>query len=263
MKIVNRLFILLYNNIYNMSNVKLHLPFYSKNIVETLLKLVNKDKNILVQHVSNLDNSYEKIGKFIFDKNNKNRNIILLGDTKDLKLPIPRFSKFIIPNKKISKKTKKMYDSLNYIDANENDLINDIDSFLNTQSSHTAKFQLGGKERTIDVYKLWYVTKDEKHVKLKSRDVSKAIFGTSNINKIKNTKLWGGVKINDLQMDDDHMMRITLADLDTPILFTINKKGEFQMIDGLHRLVKAMMIKSKDIYGINVPHSLIKKTQIK
>jgi hypothetical protein len=233
-----------------MSNFKIHLPFYTKKILLKIFDLVNDHPDIIVQRVKNLDNDYTKIGNFIFDKKNKNKKIILLGKF-DKMLPIPRFTKFLLKDTEIKKKDKKNYERMNYVDVTEKDFIENIDTLIENESEHRASFKLGSKKYTIDVYKLWFVSNDKSPVKLRMKDIQRVIFGTDDLEEIKSQPIWGETSLNDIVPESDHMMRITMADLDIPILFS-NYKRQFQMIDGMHRLAKAILLKNKYIYGIEI-----------
>jgi hypothetical protein len=95
------------------------------------------------------------------------------------------------------------------------------------------------------------VSNDKSPVKLRMKDIQRVIFGTDDLEEIKSQPIWGETSLNDIVPESDHMMRITMADLDIPILFS-NYKRQFQMIDGMHRLAKAILLKNKYIYGIEI-----------
>ena len=246
-------------------SVKLHLPFYTEKILLKLFELIN-NYDLDIVHVSNFHaknnaDLYKKIGEYIFSKP-KDTNIIIIGETNTLELPIPPKSKLLLTSSKVSKTNQKKYKKVNYIPTSEKQIINNIESRIVESFSHTGGFENKvGEMMLFDILKLWYLTNNIQSIKFEVYDVINEALGTRDPDEIDEIKLWDDVSINNINKNSNHYKRIKKADLNKPILMTIYNKKPY-LVDGWHRLIKAYILKEEYIPVRMIPRDILLKTQV-
>ena len=251
-----------------MSSMKLHLPFYTKNILLKAISLMNEECDLIVQDITdfkqkniNNNNLYKSIGEFIFSYDD-NTKLILLGDTGKLVLPTPPSSKIILQHTDVNKASYNRYIKLGYTSMTETNIIKELLDIIKSSSVHTCGFlDKTGKMLKYDVYKLWFESNDLEAVKFEVSNVMEYVFGSSNMNVIQNLKLWDTVTLKNINKHQDHASRLLYADINIPIIMTIYNK-EPKLLDGMHRLLKAYTTKKKFIKVILVEKKQLKKALI-
>lgn len=235
-----------------MSNVKIHLPFYTKKILLELIELTEKINTMKIIHINKLKkkNLFKQLGKIIFDEENADKNIIILGDTKKTLVPMSRRSKLILKHKSVDKNKYNYYKKLGYDSISENELVDTTELFdlLTSSTSHVGGYYEDGELVKLDIYKLWFLTENTKSVKFEVGDVLNQIIDEKYMEKgkLKKFKIWGKVSLSNIRKHPKHMTRLKMADIKLPILMT-TEGGQPQLIDGWHRLMKAYIMKEKYI----------------
>lgn len=245
-----------------MSNVKLHLPFYTKEILLKLMDLIKEETDMRIIHIKDFPKTekqlYTKLGKFIFD--NEDQKLIILGDTGKLNLPIPHISKIIFKHKSVSDARYKFYKKMGYFTVKEKELSqkNKIITMLHSTFTHTGGFS----DRYFDVFKLWYLTRNLKQIKFEVSDVMEALFGPEWEEEIHHHKFWRNVKLKNIKKKKhkEHYDRIKNADLKYPIMMT--EDNDIFLVDGFHRLLKSYLAKKKYIDVLMIPKSIMKEAEI-
>jgi hypothetical protein len=248
-----------------MSIVKIHLPFYTKNILLKAISLMNDTSNLIVQDIKELNNDkdlYKNIGNYIF-KQDKYSKLFLLGDTKGLDLPIPITSKILLKDKNISKTCRNKYLKLQYAEMEETDIIHELEGYMKSPLFHIGGFERkNGEMFKLDVYKLWFYSHNLNPVKFTVSNVMEYVFGTDDIDIIKDMKMWGKVSLNNINDYPDHVQRLHDADTTYPIIMTMyNKKPK--LLDGTHRLLKAFVTNKKHIKVKLIENKILKKATYK
>lgn len=253
-----------------MSSVKIHLPYYTEKILLKMIELMNNN-NLIVQNIDefkkkidgnkpSLDILYNKIGNFIFTS--KHDNIFLIGDTKNLMLPIPLSSKVLLKDTSVSSSQKKRYILMGYTELTEKEIINELLNYLNSSSKHTCGFEKkNGTLAKFDVFKLWFYSYGMQATKFDVDNIMEYVYGTANIDEIKKIKLWNNTTLNNINKYPDHARRLNDADINVPILMTIYN-GSPKMLDGVHRLIKSFVTGEKYINVIIMDNKMIKKAEI-
>lgn len=252
-----------------MSLIKLHLPFYTKNILLKIINIMKTSNDLVICDIDDLEGSkkkdpeklYKEIGELIFKPKNK-KKIFLLGDTGNLILPIPRFTKLLLDSDDLKKKSKNKYLSLGYDLMNEKTIISELTHLLNSTSSHTAGFKRkDGSMAKYNVYRLWYETHNDKPIIFEVNNVLEYIYGFTEWEKLKKEKLWGNATLDKITNYPDHVERINNANLEYPIIITIYNAKPI-LLDGTHRLMKAYMTNKKTIKVIIIDKKKLKRAQI-
>lgn len=246
-----------------MSIVKLHLPFYNDKVLLKIISVMNDRCEIVCQDIHDLGAKsshelYEKIGQLIFELDSSIQ-LILLGDSGKLQLSIPESSRFVI---KSSSDKIKPYLSMGYKPISERSLLTTLEDKLDHESIHHAGMQMkDGKILMFDVYKLWYLTNDIKPIKFEVTDVLEQVFGTSDYKSLKNLPLWEDITLANIKKHPEHYKRVKNADLSCPILMIIHNKTP-TLVDGLHRLIGAFMMKEKFIKVKMIPKKVFLKGKV-
>ena len=249
-----------------MSQVKLHLPFYTKKILLKMINLMNNDADLLIKDVSTYkvtgDDLYNKIGEVIFNQSSE-VNIFLLGDTNKLRLPLPCTTKILIKDKiDISDRKKTIYTNLGYKEMTEAQILKNLDKFLTATTTHICEFdKKNGKIVAYDVYRLWFEANKLKPITYELTNIFEYTYGITTHDEIKRLKLWGSVTLDNLSKYPDHINRINNADLTLPIIMTMYNK-EPKLLDGLHRLVKAYLLDKKTVKVIILDKKHLKYAEV-
>jgi len=248
-----------------MSLVKLHLPFYTEKILLKIIDLMNDMTDLIVQNVDEFnetgDKQYNKIGDFIFNQD-KDSKIFLLGDYSITQLPIPWSTRIILKHKSVSESKIKKYTKMRYEVMTEKKIINELVNLVKSDSSHTCGFNKNNKMSQYDVYRLWFETHNAKTIKYTVPNVMEYIHGSSDWDDIVKIKLWDKkVTLANINNFPYHVQRINRADLNIPILMTMHNKQP-ELLDGLHRLIKAYLTNEKTIKVIMVDKQQLKKAEI-
>ena len=248
-----------------MSLVKLHLPFYTQKILLKIIDLMNDMTDLIVQNVDEFNESgdklYKKIGDFIF-KQDTNSKIFLLGDSGTNQLPIPWSTRIILKHKSVSNSKFKKYEKMRYESMSEKKIIDELENFAKSSSTHVCGFNKGkGKVSKYDVYRLWFETHGAKSKKYTVSNVIEYVYGSSEWEDMIKVKLWDKkVTLANINNFPHHVQRINRADLNIPVLMTMYNK-EPQLLDGVHRLIKAYLTNERTIKVIMVDKKQLKKAE--
>lgn len=250
-----------------MSVVKLHLPHYTNKILLELLEKTNYNKDMYIININNMGikdpkQLYNELGNVIFSYPEGSK-LVIIGETNNIKLPIPPTSKIILKEKNVSINKIKKYQKLGYEPFTERKILDSglIEELIDSTYKHTGGFQ--GKKDVLayNVYKLWFLTNDLQKEDMKMKDILSSMYGNDYKQKLKTHKLWDDVSISNIKSYPDHYNRLKKADLNDPILITkYNKK--YKVIDGLHRLMKAYILGNNNISVKVIPKKILNQTQI-
>lgn len=252
-----------------MSVVKIHLPYYTKNILSEILEQSNYNKDMYVININkmgitNTKDLYKELSETIFSYPLGSK-LVIIGYTQDLKLPIPQSAKIILKEKSIGINKIKHYQKLGYDPLSERTILQTelIPELIDSTHTHIGGF-IGNKNKVFsyDIYKLWYLTNDIKSTNMKLIDILEHMYGTDYKKVLKTHKLWEKVTISNIKKYPEHYERLKKADLNDPVLMTLYNKIP-TMIDGMHRLMKAYLMNNKTIPVIMIPRNILTKAQIK
>jgi len=246
--------------------VRLHLPFYNNKILLHLIEEMNMNPNLVVKNLDdisskNTKDKYRKIGNFIFGFPDSVK-IILLGQTGSMILPIPWDTK-ILYTKGISENKSKTYRRLGYTEKKEKEVFHIIERVINGHTKHTCSITTrDGNNMRFDVYRLWFYSNDIKPIQFELWNVIEYVYGVDNYKDLEKTKLWGSrITLKNIANNKQHAERLMNAHVDLPIIMMMNK-GMPVLLDGNHRLLKAVILKKKHIYVKMLDNKILKKAEI-
>jgi len=218
---------------------------------------MNKDSSVTVVDLKNfkkkengtkpdLKTLYKKIGDYIF-KQKKDKKLILLGDTKNLNLPVPWISKKMYDSPNVEQYKKDRYIELGYDVLSEKEILEELEPCIRSNSEHTCGFaKRKGKVDKYNVYRLWYDSYDKEAVTFETSNVMEYVYGTADPDELTNVKLWGNITLGNIKSSPEHVERINKADTTVPIIMTVYD-NEPKLLDGNHRLLKAFLTGEENI----------------
>ena len=246
-----------------MSNVKLHIPFYTESILLKALQLMTDYDNLVTINTKDFYNKdkkkmYKNICKFIFD--NEDTLIIIFGDFDKYALPISVHSGILIKN--IT--TKRQRDKYpRYYTFTEKEMCRNMyGKICNSTSSSTFGFNINKKMFVGDVFHLFYLTNFNKPKKMSlEKIIRSAYIGDKDLSTFETIKLWDNTTVKTLKKYPEHMERIKLADLSYPIIL-FKTKNKLRLCDGLHRIIKSYLNNLKTIKVIIATEKQLQQTKL-